>query len=195
MTKRMNDTQQRKKQILEAARKIFMQKGFYNASIDDVAAEVGVVRGTVLHYYKSKKELMEAVLESTGEDLIPIITQITKEHSMSAKERILLLIEACNRQFLNVKPQLIQYGMGQEGEEFRYLMDQMRIKAFYKVCELLEEILEDGCREGTFQIEDTRARACVVTFAVFGITGARLDADRIVKEMEHIINVLIFSKY
>lgn len=195
MTKRMNDTQQRKKQILEAARKIFMQKGFYNASIDDVAAEVGVVRGTVLHYYKSKKELMEAVLESTGEDLIPIITQITKEHSMPAKERILLLIEACSRQFINVKPQLIQYGMGQEGEEFRYLMDQMRIKAFYKVCELLEEILEDGCREGTFQIEDTRARACVVTFAVFGITGARLDADRIVKEMEHIINVLIFSKY
>ena len=52
MTKRMNDTQQRKKQILEAARKIFMQKGFYNASIDDVSAEVGVVRGTVLHYYK-----------------------------------------------------------------------------------------------------------------------------------------------
>ena len=179
MTKRMNDTQQRKKQILEAARKIFMQKGFYNASIDDVAAEVGVVRGTVLHYYKSKKELMEAVFESTGEDLIPIITQITKEHSMPAKERILLLIEACSRQFINVKPQLIQYGMGQEGEEFRYLM----------------EILEDGCREGTFQIEDTRARACAVTFAVFGITGARLDADRIVKEMEHIINVLIFSKY
>lgn len=195
MTKRMNDTQQRKKQILEAARKIFVQKGFYNASIDDVAAEVGVVRGTVFHYYKSKKELMEAVLESTGEDLIPIITQITKEHSMPAKERILLLIEACSRQFINVKPQLIQYGMGQEGEEFRYLMDQMRIKAFYKVCELLEEILEDGCREGTFQIEDTRARACAVTFAVFGITGARLDADRIVKEMEHIINVLIFSKY
>lgn len=194
MAKRMNDTQQRKKQILEAARKIFMQKGFYNASIDDVAAEIGVVRGTVLHYYKSKKELMEAVLESTGEDLIPIITGITKEHSVPAKERILLLIEACSRQFINVKPQLIQYGMGQEGEEFRYLMDQMRIKAFYKVCELLEEILEDGCREGAFQIEDTRARACAVTFAVFGITGAQLDADRIVKEMEQIINVLIFSK-
>ena len=194
MAKRMNDTQQRKKQILEAARKIFMQKGFYNASIDDVAAEVGVVRGTVLHYYKSKKELMEAVLESTGEDLIPIITRITEERSVPAKERILLLIEACSRQFINVKPQLIQYGMGQEGEEFRYLMDQMRIKAFYKVCELLEEILEDGCREGTFQIEDTRARASAVTFAVFGITGAKLSADRIVKEMEHIINVLIFSK-
>ena len=92
MTKRMNDTQQRKKQILEAARKIFMQKGFYNASIDDVAAEVGVVRGTVLHYYKSKKELMEAVLESTGEDLIPIITQITKEHSMPAKVFLLCYI-------------------------------------------------------------------------------------------------------
>ena len=83
-----------------------------------------------------KKELMEAVLESTGEDLIPIITQITKEHSVPAKERILLLIEAYSRQFINVKPQLIQYGMGQEGEEFRHLMDQMRIKAFYKVCEL-----------------------------------------------------------
>ena len=64
MTKRMNNTEERRRQILDAARLVFLQKGFYVASIDDVAAAAHVVRGTVLHYFKNKSGLMTAVLHA-----------------------------------------------------------------------------------------------------------------------------------
>ena len=37
MSKRINDTQLRRKQILKSARKVFLEKGFQGATIDDIA--------------------------------------------------------------------------------------------------------------------------------------------------------------
>ncbi len=66
MSKRINDTELRKQQILRSARKVFMEKGFEEATVDDIAKEEGVVRGTILYHYKSKACLVEAVLEEDG---------------------------------------------------------------------------------------------------------------------------------
>ena len=62
MPKRINDTQLRRQQILKSAKKVFLEKGFQRTTIDDIAREEGVVRGTILYHYKSKELLMETVL-------------------------------------------------------------------------------------------------------------------------------------
>lgn len=59
MAKRINDTQVRKQQILEAASALFLDNGYAGVSIDDIAAACGIVRGTVLRYFHSKKELYD----------------------------------------------------------------------------------------------------------------------------------------
>ena len=55
MAKRMNDTEERKREILDAAEKRFLQHGFYHVNVDDIAEDAGVVRGTVLHYFEQRK--------------------------------------------------------------------------------------------------------------------------------------------
>src|SRR5690606_12740635 len=45
--------------ILEAARKLFYQKGFSATSINDVAEAAGVRKGNLSYYYPSKYELLE----------------------------------------------------------------------------------------------------------------------------------------
>lgn len=62
MAKRINDTQVRKQQILEAASALFLENGYAGGSIDDIAAACGIVRGTVLRYFHSKKELYDQIL-------------------------------------------------------------------------------------------------------------------------------------
>ena len=55
--------QKRRRQILEAALRVFAQKGFHTANVSDIAAEVGVSQGTIYWYFESKDELLrEAVL-------------------------------------------------------------------------------------------------------------------------------------
>ena len=58
--------------ILEAAKRLFREKGFEDAKIRDLAAEVGMATGTLFNYFASKEEvavaLAEAALADAGRD-------------------------------------------------------------------------------------------------------------------------------
>ena len=86
MPKRINDTGLRRQRILKSARKVFLEKGFHGATIDDIAIEEGVVRGTILHYYKSKKLLMEAVLEDNDREWEPLMTELINRREIDVRE-------------------------------------------------------------------------------------------------------------
>jgi AcrR family transcriptional regulator len=56
-------------EILEAARRVFSEKGFEQASVDDIAHAAGVAKGTVYLYYPSKRELYMEALKSGLESM------------------------------------------------------------------------------------------------------------------------------
>lgn len=62
--KRMNDTNQRKQQILQTAETLFCQYGYQKTSVDKIAESCGLVKGTVLHYFGTKDKLYQAVLQT-----------------------------------------------------------------------------------------------------------------------------------
>jgi AcrR family transcriptional regulator len=53
----------RRKQIIEAAMRVFAQKGFARATNRDVAQEAEITTGLIYYYFKSKEDLLGAVLE------------------------------------------------------------------------------------------------------------------------------------
>lgn len=55
--------QRRREQILAAAQRVFLAKGFHEAGIADIAAELGMGHGTFYRYFKNKRDIAEAVLE------------------------------------------------------------------------------------------------------------------------------------
>lgn len=55
---------ERSRQILDAARRCFVDKGFHRASMSDVIRESGLSAGAVYSYYSSKEELIAAVARS-----------------------------------------------------------------------------------------------------------------------------------
>ena len=105
----MNDARQRKEHILQSAQKVFLKKGYYGATIDEIAAEEGVVRGTILHYFKSKEELMQNVLKNAGKEFVSEIEQLMSNGKRSVTERIEMVLKLCEKQFYRVKPQIEHY--------------------------------------------------------------------------------------
>jgi len=59
----------RNAEILEAARKVFAQKGFSDASVEDIAQEAGLAKGTLYLYYPSKHAIYWAALQNGLIDL------------------------------------------------------------------------------------------------------------------------------
>lgn len=53
----------RREQIIDAAMRVFAQKGFARATNKDIAREAGITAGLIYHYFVSKEDLLTAVVE------------------------------------------------------------------------------------------------------------------------------------
>jgi len=100
-TKRVINKQEKKRNaLLEAAIKIFSEKGFHGAKIKEIAEEAGVADGTTYLYFKNKDDLLIKAVENLFESkLNEIEKRISKEKSgynklfCFAEEHIILFTE------------------------------------------------------------------------------------------------------
>ena len=78
--------------ILQAAYEVLIEKGYYEASMDEIAARVGISKGTLYLHFKSKEDLIFVLIEAEISKFLFIIDQIlTKEISVRDRlEHILL---------------------------------------------------------------------------------------------------------
>jgi len=52
----------RKKEILDKAQALFIKKGYSKTTINDILKAEGIAKGTFYHYFKSKEEVMDALI-------------------------------------------------------------------------------------------------------------------------------------
>ncbi|GIO27958.1 TetR/AcrR family transcriptional regulator [Ornithinibacillus bavariensis] len=92
---KIRNAERTQKNILEAARNEFFNKGFKGARIESIAENAGVKKQLIYHYYKGKKELYEAVLANLATSgpewatRVPDNPQHIAEHryNVNSKER------------------------------------------------------------------------------------------------------------
>ncbi len=78
--------------ILEAARQVFVRKGFEATTMSDVAAEAGIGRTALHYYYRTKQMLFDAILGKLMALLLPNIDRIMKGDG-SMLEKMPLIID------------------------------------------------------------------------------------------------------
>jgi AcrR family transcriptional regulator len=135
--------------ILDAARTVFSRQGYAGASVEDVAAEAGIAKGTLYLYFKSKEELYLAALARDLEGLARRAREEmdrapTLREKMLAFLRVRLEYSRANEDFLRIY--LAEYGSifvknGLHSELCRLARENMRhIKHEVEQAELRREI-------------------------------------------------------
>lgn len=188
MTSRMNDTEARKRQILEKATELFAVKGYHGVGIDEIAEACGVVRGTVLKYFGSKQELYKKVLYGRGNPARDYMIAVCNDTDISTLEALHKLVEITGKQFEANKKYI---GEDLKNEEFLQNFDVLRLPVYREQQKYLEEIIERGNREGVFHIENPRMRAFSIIFAVFGIAESLEEDEAMRVEMNEVIKKLL----
>ena len=61
--------ERRKQQIIDTAKKMFLEKGFQSTHIGQVCEELDIARGTVYQYFSNKKEILYAILDTVAESI------------------------------------------------------------------------------------------------------------------------------
>ena len=73
-----------KAKIVKAARTVFAKKGYHEATMDDVAKEVGVSKGALYSYFESKEDLLEEISLQGHETLRNILFETCKIGNLEA---------------------------------------------------------------------------------------------------------------
>ena len=188
MTKRMNDTEERKRQILKTATDLFTRKGYHGVGIDEIAEACGVVRGTVLRYFGSKQELYKEVLYGRGNPSGEYIIAACEDTSIPVTEILDRIITLTGQQFEST----INYvGSEMKQEEFMQNFDVIRLPVYRRLKECMVKIIERGNREGIFRVEDPNMRAYSIVFAVFGVGESLESRQAMEAEMHEIIRRML----
>lgn len=88
-TKDVNDMESR---IIEAAKLVFIRKGYEAATMSDVATEAGIGRTALHYYYRTKEILFDAIFGQLIAALLPNINRVM-EQDMPMLEKIPLVID------------------------------------------------------------------------------------------------------
>jgi AcrR family transcriptional regulator len=189
MPKRINDTEVRKKQILEKASALFLEKGYAGVGIDEIAAACGVVRGTILRYFHSKKELYDAILFGRGNHAGTILGEYCEDRSIPVTDIIKKLLLVTEAQFAEV---ITAYREKLKNEEFRQNFDVFRLPIFRNEAKMLEKILLRGNEEGVWNIRDPHMRAHSYIFAMFGLAEApEADTENLKQEIREVTKAML----
>ncbi len=179
--------------LIEVARLLFAKKGVENTTMNDIAQSSKKGRRTLYTYFKSKKDIYNAVIKSELGKLYVCLDAVAYK-DLPADQKLL--------EFLDVRLKTIKDVVSRNGTlRANFFRDIWRVENVRKdfdirEIEFVKKILDDGVSDGIFDISDTQATAEVLHYALKGLevpyirgTVAGLTDDN-EKKINSIINMM-----
>ncbi|WP_100403644.1 TetR/AcrR family transcriptional regulator [Bacillus sp. FJAT-42315] len=88
--------EERRNEILDVADELFGQKGFDGTSTNDILEKVGIARGTLYHHFKSKEDIMDALIERYSIRLLETAEAIAMDKDIPVVDRIIRVVMSLN---------------------------------------------------------------------------------------------------
>ena len=153
MSPRPNVTDERKSQIITAAEDVFTQKGFDEARMDDIAEETGLSKGTLYNYFKSKDDLIIAILDRIFQREFKAFEQMDLS-TMTATEAINLFVDAVSKD-IKIMLRLMPIAYEFLALAFRNKTVQKSLKVYVNhYMNILVPIIQSGINSGEFKEVD-----------------------------------------
>ena len=176
----------REEQVRAAALRLFKEKGYHATSMRDIANAVGINKGSLYSYIKTKEDLLIPVFEQAMGVLLAQIEQITADRALTPTERLKRAIHAHVSAVANNLDVLTVYL-----SEWRQLATESlatnRMQR-ERYAALFHDILRDGIAAGEFRTMDSR----IVMLGVIGMCNylfrwyrpdGRLTPDQVADEL------------
>jgi AcrR family transcriptional regulator len=156
---RASAVEDKRRQLLDAAVRVFARKGFHASRVGDIAEDAGVAHGLLYHYFKSKDQVLEAVFHENWSVLVARIESV-EETDESAADQIRHIAAIVLRTWLHlpdvVRVVIQEFGRSPELAE--------RIGELTRPIEVLQRVIARGVQRGEFRADIDPAFAATVVY-------------------------------
>jgi TetR/AcrR family transcriptional repressor of nem operon len=143
--------------ILDAARRIVVQKGFAAVGLNEVLAEAGVPKGSFYYYFTSKDAFGEAMMQSYFDDYLTTMNRIVADTDKSSAEHLMRywqnfyetqIVDDCQGRCLVVK-------LGAEVSDLSETMRMAMKVGTAAIVDRVEQMIISGIADGSVSVDAT----------------------------------------
>jgi AcrR family transcriptional regulator len=184
----------RRVEILDAAVKVFVDKGFTETTVADIATAAGVAKGTFYLYFESKEHLLGALKERLVDEMT---ARVIAYHGRLGQDDWWGLIDG-------MLEELIDYTFDQRDLVFIFVREPFGAKTleiFQTSEKRMNEMFADGIRRGVeagvFDVDDPEATAVLLHHALDGallealVYSPELDKERIKASSKQLVRKVL----
>lgn len=195
------DSEQRKKQILDCAKKLFARKGYYQTQISDIQQDAGVARGTIYQYFKNKDDIFMTLLENLHTEMKEVISSKPEnlEEDFGSGEKVFrfrikkaFALFANDPDYCNI---LLRVGLGL-GDSFDGILGRFD----RQMVELIESYIVSGIKLGRLKpgvdpelMSNIIGGAFMRMAYYYGVTGKGSKTEEFENLTENFINAFAYG--
>lgn len=172
----------KRNQILEAAAKVFAQKGFHPTTVKDVAREAGIADGTVYIYFENKTALLLGIFDRMRET-------VQSQEEMQELLQPGMSLRTFLKAYLSYPLMALKTN---DFELFRVVMSEIMVnpelrelyrqKVLDPTFESVEKYFEEWARQQVIKPIDTKLALRVISSTIFGVIFQHILGDRTLEE-------------
>ncbi|RKQ17000.1 TetR/AcrR family transcriptional regulator [Ureibacillus endophyticus] len=179
----------RKRQIIHAARHLFIEKGFNDTSIIDIITAANVSKGTFYNHFSSKIECLISILEETREEIINQRSEVALNEDPSNKE--VLIKQIALLAYIHRKRNLAQIFeslSGNTDKELKEVIQKYLISELTWLSSRFVDIYGEKIKEFSFECAVQAMGMMQQSLRIFAMATTQLASPEIVVQviMEHI---------
>jgi AcrR family transcriptional regulator len=156
----MNQAKDKRQMILDIAARIFSRYGYGKTSLDDIATEAKIAKGTIYYYFPSKEELFINVVSEQARTFMSEIQSKLNEIK-GFEEKLSFFMQAPIRYICNEMPIWLD-GLKSIPFNYKEHFEQYRNLNRDKMLNILTGIIKEGIAEGMVSDRIMAERLCEV---------------------------------
>jgi AcrR family transcriptional regulator len=179
--------------IFEAAEQVFAQRGFEAARVQEIGKRVGLSMGTIYSVFPSKADMLQAILQHRGEEILEMVRAIAAS-DRGARDTLRALLQAYV-DFFVAHPGFLQMHLRQGSAWILSPVNGAggRAAVWAEIHRLQAEVFRRGVEDGSFLDEDPGFLAKLfsaidqVVLTEWVATGMKAQRDALVRRLETIV--------
>ncbi|MDH5606645.1 MAG: TetR/AcrR family transcriptional regulator [Anaerolineae bacterium] len=165
MVRTVKKPEERRTEIVAAARDLFYEQGYEKTTMRHVMDKLDIAKGTIYHYFSSKEDLLEAVVNETVDGIRGMLEQFV-ENAQGSALQILQQLIAAGSAVEEAAPILEGlHDPANTGMHTRQLAETIT-----KLAPIYASVIERGVAEGVFQTQHPLEAAEMILTAVQFLT-------------------------
>lgn len=174
MARTVKAPDERRRELVGAARQLFYTKGYKRTSVSDIVQTVGVAQGTFYYYFDSKTAVLEAIVDEAVGQTRSILETIIADETLSAIAKWQKVIRSANNWKVGQKKEMLEVSRLLRRKENAPLKHKLRAEAAKMTADQFARIIGQGVEEGMFTTPFIEESAEIVV-AIISTLGDRTE--------------------